>query len=531
MGRDPRRPRRSGVWPLVVALALGAVAGCGSDSPVPAGAEPPTAGSEGGLPVEINKIADLTGTLTGFTATSDGAELLVLNREGGVWRLVRRDRGDHVVPVLEKELILDISEDVSTLGERGAFSIELTPDDSSLLVNYTASDGAITIEQFPYAEGEPIDRAAARTLFDLPTPYSWHHGGDMAFDDAGDLLVGVGDLEFRNVGIPGPQDPDLLLGGILRIPGEVVADLDAVTDPGAEDMIARGLRNPWRLSIDRATGDLWIGEVGLDTKEEVNRIEAGDIGGAKINFGWPYFEGSGVHQEGAPADLGATGPVHERAHATDVCGMVSGFRYRGQAIPALEGRVVYADLCATDVRTLTLDADGEVVADDVVGQLPEPVVSFGEDHAGEIYGLGVGGGLYRLDPAGWSPGDLEQSGEEPAVPLTTVPRSQDDCANGIVEVMHPLSELNSLEGQELQTTMLQAAAGLEERVPALPPYLLGDGETVMRAVRNLSERLAEVGWNPTTEQLDDMRDDLLNGVEEFEGFPDAMARIVDSECG
>ena len=155
------------------------------------------------------------------------------------------------------------------------------------------------------------------------------------------------------------------------------------------------MRNPWKFSFDRRTGDLWIGDVGQDAVEEIDLLRAGSILGA--NLGWPFLEGSRPYSRQAPPS-GLTGPVHEYGR-NQGRSVVGGYVYRGSAIPSLVGAYVYADTYDPTVRLLAVDSAGTRNRDTGIDVPGGTVVAFGEDAAGELYVMTLGGGLFRLDPA------------------------------------------------------------------------------------------------------------------------------------
>ena len=528
-GRERRRYRAVAVAALLVAV----LAGCTDEATAPRGAEPPAAEpvSTGPRPgASATKLAQLPAILTGLTAVPPGDELLVSDRRGLIWRLDREEKDGFTVPALDPQPVLDLSSRVSTLGERGLFSVRATPDGRNVIVNYTALDGSITLEEFPYSPGARIDPDGGRKLVVLPYPYAWHHGGDLAFGENGDLYMAIGDMEFRQLGTPGPQDPSLLLGGVLRIPASVVSGASPEWKPTGADMVARGLRNPWRISLDRSTGDLWIGEVGLDTTEEIDRIPADQLGRGVANFGWPYFEGSRPHESTPPAGSSFLPPVWEWDHDATHCGSVGGFVYRGKNLKGVQGKYVFGDLCSTEVRLLTLDERGVGVDGGVLVKLPETAVSFAEDGQGELYALGSSGGLYRLDPRGWSPGNSEQAPADPGPTTTTVPRYRQSC-DGIVAAVLPLSELASIPPDQLDATIRRTNEQLATLVPQLPDYLRADGVVVQNSLLQLEASVNAVEGDVTAPQLQSFRDAMMAGTGPFAKFPESMARIVDAECG
>ena len=521
-----------GVVPVAFALV---VAGCSSGPSEDArrgadaapGAEPTRAGAPEDAARAI-RIARLPTMLTALASSPDGRDLVVATRTGVLYRLVRAERDGVSVPELDPTPLVDLSPEVSVLGERGFFDLRFTPDGRWLLGSYTALDGTVTVTRFPYDTEAGLEADDRRTIFEVPAPYAWHHGGGLALEADGDLLVSIGDLEFRQLDPPGPQDPDLLLGGVVRIPAEAVIGSSLPWTGTPDDLVAKGLRNPWRISVDRATGDLWIGDVGNDTAEEVNRVDARRLGGTVTNFGWPYVEGTTPGTGTAPEGTTLESPVLARPHEEGTCGVVGGYRYRGRAIPSLVGRYLYGDLCSPELRSF--DPEDGTGGDRVEVRLAETPVALAEGHDGELYVLGAEGSLLRLDPESWSVDEAAQGEELADAPAPTVQRSREDC-DGIVGVMVPLSDMESMDPVELEATFTDTLAELELLVPALPDFMIDDGQTVLRSVQRAAASLNAAGWDTTAGRVPTLRADLLAGRGDFEGFPEAMARIVDSECG
>ncbi len=505
---------------VAVCAALALTTGCSPDDPV--------AAPDREVAV-LTRVAQFANTLTGFTTSPGDRELLVADRLGAIWRL-DQGRSSTDPPELAPDPVLDLTGKVSSSpGERGFFGLLLSPDGRSLIVDYTARSGSVTVEQYPYEPGKSIDPTSGRTLFTLTEPSSWHHGGGLAFTREGDLLVGIGDLEFRQIDPPGPQDPALMIGGILRIPAAVVENPDVSSLPTPRDMIARGLRNPWRISIDDRTGDLWVGDVGLDTYEELDRIPAEDLDGTTVtNFGWPYREGPDAQQGTPPQDVELVDPVHARRHGPGVCGIVGGFTYTGTAVPALAGRYIYGDLCGDQLRALHVADDGKVSGDRAVAEVTEPIVSLGQRRDGELFALGSAGGLYRIDRPGSGVRPSSQAPSSQAT-TTTIERSRTDCA-GVVAIMLPLADIGSMDGAELIAALDKANRQLAEVVPTVPDHIRDDALTVQRAMRELTDQLV-ASKDDLQAAAGPLRAELLAGRGVFTGFPDAMARIVDSECG
>ncbi|MGH2540604.1 MAG: PQQ-dependent sugar dehydrogenase [Actinomycetota bacterium] len=299
--------------------------------------------------------------------------------------------------------VLDLSKHVSLGAEQGLLGVVFSPDGRFLYVNYTDRRGDTKVVEAAI-RGGAVDRSTLRAVLSVHQPFTNHNGGHLAFGPDGFLYIGLGDGGSAGDPRGNAQSLTSLLGKILRIdprpaggrPYGVPPDNPFVHRVGARAEIwASGLRNPWRYSFDRATGDLWIGDVGQFRWEEVDLQPAASEGGE--NYGWNALEGA--HPYGsADAPEGAIDPVFEYDHASSGgCGVIGGFVYRGGALPPLVGAYVYSDLCHGRLEALRL-RDGHVQRIDL-GRTVQAVSSFGEDGAGELYVLSLAGGVYRLRPA------------------------------------------------------------------------------------------------------------------------------------
>jgi glucose/arabinose dehydrogenase len=239
-----------------------------------------------------------------------------------------------------------------------------------------------------------------RELLFVDQPYANHNGGDLVFGPDGYLYVGLGDGGSAGDPQGHAQSLESLLGKMLRIDPRpdrdraysIPPDNPFVDRDGARAEIwAYGLRNPWRYSFDRATGDLWIGDVGQNAWEEIDRLPAGTPPGA--NLGWNLVEGS-RRFTGDPPN-GAVAPVYEYPHASGACTVIGGVVYRGDEIPDLVGAYLFADLCLGELEAIRLGS-GEHVDHAVLGPTVPNVGSFGEDAEGDVYALSLAGGVYRL---------------------------------------------------------------------------------------------------------------------------------------
>ena len=339
----------------------------------------------------------------------DTSRVFVVER-GGTIRIVRDG-------VALPAPFLDVGP-LSTDGERGLLSIAFAPDYAAsglFYVYFTApGTGAITVQQRRRDATDPdrADGSFARTLVSIPhDQQSNHNGGQLQFGPDGKLYAGTGDggsagdpagngqnLTSRAPPVVNGVNHDPLLGKLLRLePGGGPAAGNPFPAPAAE-VWAYGLRNPWRFSFDRATGDLVIADVGQDSYEEVDVAPAAAGGGRGGNFGWSRFEGLHTFPAGTPAgpEAGITFPVIEHSHAAGWCSITGGYVVRDPALPELLGQYVYGDLCTGELHAAALGAS----APRSLGLTVPRLVSFGEDGCGRVYAVSLDGPVYRLAATG-----------------------------------------------------------------------------------------------------------------------------------
>jgi glucose/arabinose dehydrogenase len=296
--------------------------------------------------------------------------------------------------------VLDLSGEVSTNGERGLLGLAFSLDGSRLYLSFTDRTVANRVVEYEMSEQGPLVKTR-RDVITEPHPFNAHHGGSLATGPDGMLYIGWGDGENPAKRKENPQSLESLLGKILRIdprasggrPYSIPTGNPFVGRPGARpEVFALGLRNPWRFTFDRRTGDLWIGDVGQYRVEEISLVRAGHAAGA--NFGWPFLEGVTRRQGTAPAGL--TAPLLTYDH-DERCAVIGGYVYRGSAIPALRGSYLYGDLCDNHVRALRVEGDRIVEQKDFGALVPEGLAGFGEDAEGELYVLSLPQGLFKLE--------------------------------------------------------------------------------------------------------------------------------------
>jgi glucose/arabinose dehydrogenase len=372
-----RSIRRLGVtWSKAGAVALACLIGAAE-----------AAGAQSAIDLEL--VVDGLERPVFVSHAGDGSGRLFVLEQAGRIRIVEGG-------ALRARSFLDLTDRVRSGGERGLLGLAFHPDFAAnrrLFIDYTRQpDGATVIAEFRAARLDP-DRARPiqRRLLTVPQPFSNHNGGMLAFGPDGRLYIALGD--GGGAGDPGDraQDPSSLLGKILRIdvdgarpyaipPGNPFAD-----GGGRPEIFALGLRNPWRFSFDRRNGHLLAGDVGQGRNEEIDIIRRGH------NYGWPIMEGPRCFRPPFGCDpSGLTLPVSTYRHIRGRCSITGGYVYRGAAIRALVGTYLAGDFCSGEIfglrrgkRALLLETELQIS-------------SFGEDEAGEIYVVDLGGAVYRI---------------------------------------------------------------------------------------------------------------------------------------
>ena len=321
---------------------------------------------------------------------------------------------------LEATVFLDLSSTVICCGERGLLGLVFHPEyaaNGEFFVNYTRDlpDEPLqtVVARFEVSELDPdlADPGSEEILLVIDQPAGNHNAGDLAFGPDGYLYIPLGDGGGAGDPNENGQDLSTLLGSLLRI------DVDSAPDPGLayavppdnpfvgqagarEEIWAYGLRNPFRFSFDRGTGDLWIGDVGQNAWEEIDLQPASSAGGE--NYGWDCREGAHDFNDtngdmnATCTGIGYTDPVLEYAHESSRCSVTGGFRYRGDAEPRLRGVYLFADFCTGEIFGSIPRCDGAWQSQ-LLLTAPFNITSFGEDAAGEIY-------VSEFEGAGNNPG-------------------------------------------------------------------------------------------------------------------------------
>lgn len=294
------------------------------------------------------------------------------------------------------EVVLDLSDRVSTGGERGLLGLALDPGGERLYLNFTNVAGDTEVRSLAMdgdRPGEAIDDSVLH--LEIGQPYRNHNGGNLVFGPDGALWIGVGDGGSANDPAGVAQDPDVLLGKMLRVlpdPAGGVAAPASNPDWGDRPEVwAIGLRNPWRYSFDRATGQLWVADVGQSAREEVTVV---DPAADRVNFGWNRLEGTRPLAGEPGPEL--TDPQLEYTH-DEGCSITGGHVYRGARIESLQGWYLFGDFCGGWIRAVPAEDPGSPPVELVSGY--GPVISFAELEDGELLVLGQAG-VHAVDAPG-----------------------------------------------------------------------------------------------------------------------------------
>ena len=331
---------------------------------------------------------------------SKNGQLWITEQAGRIW-VFNETRLDDDTP--EPSEFLDITDRVSRRrSEEGLLGLALDPtNEGYLYVYYSAADPRRSvISRFTLsADQSEADPDSELVILEVEQPYANHNGGQIAFGSDGFLYIGLGDGGSAGDPLGSGQDTSTLLGSILRIdvshatlerPYTIPPDNPFFAGGGRGEIWAYGLRNPWRFSFDRDTGELWAGDVGQNRWEEIDLIERG------ANYGWNVLEGNhcfGV-RDGCQRE-GMTPPVWEYSLDGEPCSVISGYVYRGSTIPWLHGAYVYGDYCSGKVFGLRY-VDGDVTEHSQLADTRLSIMSFAEDNSGELYLLSQKSGIYRL---------------------------------------------------------------------------------------------------------------------------------------
>jgi glucose/arabinose dehydrogenase len=358
--------------------------------------------------ITLTKVAGGLSKPVFITSAHDGTGRLFIVEKTGTIRILQ---GGTVLSTP----FLDLSSMVSTGSEQGLLGLAFHPSfktNRKLYVDYTNRHGNTIVRQFRVSSSNPNRvTGTGRRILAIKQPYSNHNGGMLAFGPDGYLYIGTGD--GGSAGDPGnrAQSKKTLLGKILRINVNATTATHNYTSPrsnpyvgrpGRNEIWQRGVRNPWRFSFDRATGNLWIGDVGQARYEEVDRVRETSSGpGRGVNWGWRVLEGFHCYRPATNCNrTGKRMPLLNYSHSSNGrCAVTGGYVYRGSAIPDLRGWYVFGDYCSGEIWAVPANSSRRPTKTVLRGPGGGNISSFGEDGSGNLYVVYLGGTVLRIDPA------------------------------------------------------------------------------------------------------------------------------------
>ena len=374
--------RELGVVLCAFALVVAACSSGETSTQTQAPAEPQTTETQatetsGGGGIELRQVADGLDSPLGIASTPSEPDRLFIVEQPGLVRVVEDGK-------LLPQPFLDVEDQVVSGGEQGLLSLAFDPEYEStrlFYVDYTDTNGDTRVVEYEAGDSATVKR---RELLFVDQPYANHNGGTVAYGRDRLLYIGMGDGGSGGDPENRAQNPNTLLGKILR--------LDSARAGTKPVIVADGVRNPWRFSFDRLNGDLWMGDVGQGSIEEVDHVAWPWRG--LLNFGWDVYEGRASFEKKALGPGKLVMPVAQYSHSKG-CSITGGHVYRGSAVPGAKGRYFYGDYCSGTIWSLKL-------VNGVARQIrQEPftvktLTSFGEDGAGELYAVAGEGQVYKL---------------------------------------------------------------------------------------------------------------------------------------
>jgi glucose/arabinose dehydrogenase len=339
-----------------------------------------------------------------FAMRADDPTMYIVEKQGRI----RAFRNGAIDPTP----ILDIVSRVDSANERGLLGLAFAPGRNDVIyIDYTDRKGTVFVSELPF-DGKIADISKERVLLQIPKPFNEHNAGTLSFDRNGLLYVAIGDGGSSGDPKGNAQRVDVLLGKVLRIDpkptanapyaiptgnpfasGRVPGGSLGVGKPARPEVLAYGLRNPWRAAVDPVSGDVWVPDVGESDVEEINRIPAGSGG---QNFGWNLRQGRAQFR--GPRPKGAIDPITDYPHADGRCAVVGGTVYRGTKLPGLVGRYVFGDVCSGRIQVLDGTEPGKGRTADL-GAKVSYLTAFGVTNDNELVALSLEGGIYRIEPA------------------------------------------------------------------------------------------------------------------------------------
>jgi glucose/arabinose dehydrogenase len=303
-------------------------------------------------------------------------------------------------------------------GERGLLGLAFHPNYATngyFYVNYTrVGDGATVVARYSVSTTDPnvANPASAQILLTVTQPYSNHNGGSLAFGPDGYLYIGMGDGGSGGDPQNYAQNINSLLGKMLRIDVDNGTPYSIPTGnpfagatPGADEIWAVGMRNPWKFSFDKNTGDLWIADVGQNSVEEINKALSTDAG---LNYGWKCYEGNSVYStSGCGPSSNYKFPIATYPYGGGYCSVTGGYSYAGSLYPNFQNKYFFADYCANRIGWIPT-AGGTITW---TAPFSGSLATFGEDVNGELYVAGISSGIvYKITDTSLGTEDFTSNG-------------------------------------------------------------------------------------------------------------------------
>ena len=376
-------------------------------SAIPSATPSPAASVAAGA-IEGQLLAEGIAAPLGVVHAGDGSGALYVIEQGGTVRRIVPPEAEGDPWTVEASPFLDVSNRVTAGGERGLLGFAFHPaytENRRVFAHYTDLDGNTVLAEYAAApDGATAGAASERVLLTVDQPYPNHNGGMLAFGPDGYLYLALGDGGSAGDPQGHGQNTETLLGSLLRLDVEgpaggsgdtlyaIPPDNPFVAGGGQPEIWSYGLRNPWRFSFDLGTGDMYIGDVGQGSWEEIDHQPADSPGG--VNYGWNIMEGNHCYATPDCDPSGLALPIAEYPHGAGDCTVIGGHVYRGSDFPALVGAYLFADYCSGRVWGLAVGEDSEPR---LLAETGLTISSFGEDEAGELYFVDIASGsLYRI---------------------------------------------------------------------------------------------------------------------------------------
>lgn len=482
--------------------ALVSAPSCANDARTP----PPSPG--GAITASVTLLGRVDGVPTGLVPTADGGTL-VATQKG----LIERLDGSGNRPVL------DLSARVATEGEQGLLNI-IPISDGRVAAMWSSDDGFVDVASWAVTADGSFDPASEQTIVRVPHALPYHKGGGLVFVAPSTLYIGIGDMALDFGPQPAAQDAGRLAGAILKVSTERTAS------PAPPEVLARGLRNPWRMTLGADQHTLWIGDVGEHRQEEIDRLDLQAPGGQIANFGWPRFEGTRLNRADVEV-LDPRAPTWTARHADERCGVVVG-------PPAVAETLVVGDLCSETIQLLRLPS---LTTSAGTAHLPERPITFSNGPKGEMFVGGSGGAISAVSFAvARSPARSASSSS----PSSAAPRDSTRATTtsslppGVGEpplcaILVNLSGVVAALDQDASTFRV-AVERSEATMAELPPGATPELRTAVDRLREVLDQIRSAaeadGWNPSNNTVRSVVSNATSGRAPYDDVPTALNAVM-----